>query len=147
MLVTTASGLASFYEETGDDDRGEMATAPPPCGKAVPDYRDNHSLVLDCQTLLGLKDALRGTGTLNWSVDVAIGDWDGVTTGGTPSRVTKVEVEDEDLTGSIPVELAELSGLEELRLSGNRLSGCIPVGLKDVDANDLDQLGLPDCTG
>ncbi len=38
-----------------------------------------------------------------------------------------------------------LSNLETLRLSGNSLTGCIPVALKDVPTNDLASLGLPDC--
>ena len=119
----------------------------------------------DCMTLLAAKDTLRGTGTLNWtvhywSVDVTIADWDGITSGGTPSRVTRMELEDEGLTGSIPVhlgnllalthldlsdnsltggipvELGLLQDLVELRLSGNSLTGCIPPALQGVPTND-----------
>ena len=50
-----------------------------------------------------------------------------------------------ELTGTVPADLAALPGLEELRLSGNRLTGCIPPSLREVDSNDLDDLGLPDC--
>ena len=35
-------------------------------------------LVTDCTTLLGLKDALRGTGTLNWAETLDMSSWDGI---------------------------------------------------------------------
>ena len=37
-------------------------------GTAVPNPSTNPDLVADCNTLLGLKDALAGTATLNWSL-------------------------------------------------------------------------------
>ena len=36
-------------------------------------------LVLDCAALRMLQDELSGDATLNWSSDVEIQDWDGVT--------------------------------------------------------------------
>ena len=48
------------------------------------------------------------------------------------------------LTGTIPPELSNLlPSLEELLLAGNQLTGCIPTPLRDVGANDFDELGLP----
>ena len=41
--------------------------------------------------------------------------------------------------------MASLSNLEDLRLSGNPLTGCIPYGLRHVVDNDLYELGLPFC--
>ena len=172
QLVTSANSLHSFHVETGNvnhPDGPPETSLPPACGLAVPDQTNNPGLMQDCETLLGLKDTLRGTGSLNWSVDEAIGDWDGTTTGGTPSRVTKLELDDEDLTGTIPAGLGSLTGLTHLdlsdnsltgdipaelgllhnvvsvKLSGNSLTGCIPLSLQDVPTNDLDDLGLPDC--
>ena len=144
MLVTNASKLSAYFEEVYDDDE-QPIPPPPPCGEAVPDYTDNPGLMLDCKTLLGLKDALRGTGTLNWSVDVAMADWDGVRTRGT-GRVTDIILVDKELTGTVPAALAALPNLEEILLSGNSLTGCIPLALRSVASNDLDLLGLPDCT-
>ena len=95
--------------------------------------------------------------------------WDGVTTGGSPSRVTRLELPNEgldgsipgdlgrlselthldlsrnSLTGEIPRELSWLSNLEELRLSGNNLTGCIPLALMSVATNDLASLNLLYC--
>ena len=171
VVHTDANTLHDFYVDIGayDHPDGPPVLPPATCGPAVRHPSDNHGLVLDCRTLLDVKDMLRGTAELDWSMDTRIAKWDGVKVAGTHKRVTKVELEDKgltegipaqlrnlsalthldlrdnSLTGSVPAELAELAGLEELRLSGNRLTGCIPVGLRDVPTNDLDDLGLPDC--
>ena len=50
-----------------------------------------------------------------------------------------------DLSGSIPAELGQLTNLEQLYLSGNQFSGCIPVSLQAVPQNDFGQLGLSFC--
>ncbi len=50
------------------------------------------------------------------------------------------------LTGPIPPELAELTRLQSLLLTGNDLTGCIPPALRSVADNDLELLGLPDCS-
>ena len=129
----------------------------------------NRGLVHDCGALLAGKDELRGTATLDWSVDTAIADWEGVTTSGTPSRVTELDLSSEGLSGSIPAglgtlfelttldlsmnaltgdiprELGWLFNLEEIRLSGNPLTGCVPIALREVATNDLSSLNLPYC--
>ena len=46
------------------------------------------------------------------------------------------------MTGPIPAALSNLSNLSELYLSGNQLTGCVPVGLRDVALGELE---LPDC--
>ena len=161
-VSNTETGVAEFTYS----DYGEPNVIEAPCAGAAPDQADNPALMRDCIELLGLKDALRGTATLNWSVDTAISSWDGVTIGSTPSRVTRLLLSSESLTGSIPSSLgslnelthlnlssnslvgeipAELENLEELRLSGNSLTGCIPLSLKDVATNDLSSLNLLYC--
>ena len=50
------------------------------------------------------------------------------------------------LTGSIPTQLEDLRGLHKLQLRNNNgLTGCVPSGLNDLRYKDLDQLNLPDC--
>ena len=123
-LVTDATKLHAFYVETGavtHPDGPPSQDLPPPCGLAVPSQTTNPGLMLDCFALLAARDTLRGTGTLNWSVDIAIAEWDGVTVAGTPQRVARLE------------------------LAGRGLTGCIPPALRDAVENDLDALGLPDC--
>ena len=181
--ATTVGGLQQKYRDMGaygDITPGDGATttftpaqppAAPTCtnGTVFADPADNRELVKDCQALLAAKDTLRGTATLNWSTGTAMSSWTGVTTGGTPTRVTglslastsmtgtippeighlleltTLNLKSNSLTGDIPSELGWLDQLTELRLSGNTLTGCIPLNLRSVATNDLSSLNLPYC--
>ena len=171
MLVTDANQLRQYYSTVGAYAPGGPTPVqpPPPCGLLVPEQTDNPGLMRDCIALLAAKDTLRGSADLNWSVNTAIADWDGVTANGAPSRVTKLllasmslsgslpgelgglsglthlNLSSNSLTGEVPKELGGLSNLAEIRLSGNSLTGCIPLGLKDVSTNDLSSLNLLYC--
>ena len=175
MLVANVDQLPQFMTAVGAYGHPDGPPAQPPpvpacaTGTAVTDTGVNRGLVYDCGALLAGKDELRGTATLDWSVDTSITDWEGVATSGTPDRVTELDLSSEGLSGSIPAELgtlfalttldlsmnaltgdipAELGllpNLEEIRLSGNSLTGCIPVALKDVATNDLSSLSLLYC--
>ncbi len=166
MLVTDANNLRDYFVEVGayDDPDNPPAQPPPPCGLAVPDQTNNPGLMADCFALLAAKDALRGTASLNWSMERPIRQWDGVTTGRTPLRVVRLELPNKGLSGSMPPELGALSGLRRLdlsrnaltgdippelgnlsnllfiRLAGNSLTGCIPAELRSVGDNDLDSI-------
>ena len=181
--IANVSGLTQYYRDMGaygdiTPDDGSTATftpgQPPPgmtcaTGTAVTNPAVNRGLVHDCQALLSAKDALRGTATLNWAAGTAISSWTGVTTGGTPSRITGLALASQSLDGSIPVELGTLFeltsldlssnsltgaiphelgwlfNLDTLKLSGNSLTGCIPVALEGVATNDLSSLNLLYC--
>ena len=97
------------------------------CGGVNP--KDNPGLAQDCIVLLGMRDSLAGTASLNWDVEVAITDWQGIVISGTPGRVTGLNLRDNELTGRIPTELGRLRQLQELRLADNRLTGTIPAEL------------------
>ena len=64
---------------------------------------------------------------------------------GSLSNLIGLNLNENQLDGEIPAELGNLANLQQLFLSGNQLSGCIPAGLRDVEDNDLDELGLPYC--
>ncbi len=64
----------------------------------------------------------------NWLTDASIGEWNGVTADDM-GRVTRLELEANNLTGSIPREIAALERLEYLSLRGGSLSGSIPPEL------------------
>ncbi len=106
---------------------GPGSAAAQPCAEGDPAV-DNRGaeLAADCTTLLGLKDELRGTAVLNWARDVAMDDWDGLTVAGTPARVTKLELGERPLTGTLPTALNSLTGLTVLNLQDNQLTGSIP---------------------
>ncbi len=61
------------------------------------------------------------------------------------SNLEVLHLDYNELSGEIPSELGQLSNLEELYLAGNNFTGCVPDALRDVDENDLDELGLPSC--
>ena len=108
---------------------GRVTTSACATGHAVPVAFRNPWLVADCNALLAGRDALAGSATLNWSANTPIVYWDGVTIGGTPLRVTWLELPDSQLTGAIPTELGSLTSLHVLILSENQLTGPIPPEL------------------
>ena len=129
----------------------------------------NPDLLADRVQLLRQKDTLAGTGTLDWDHDTPMTTWTGVNVGGTPPRVTKLQLANSGLNGELSGLLGNLTGLEELRLDGNALTGaipsklgqltnlthaylggnaltrCVPPPLRTVVNNDIASLGLPDC--
>ena len=87
--------LGAYADITpGDGQTTTFTPAQPPAaptctnGTVVPSPADNRELVKDCETLLAAMDTLRGTATLNWATGTALSSWTGITTGGTPARVT-----------------------------------------------------------
>ena len=108
-------------------------------GDAVRDPDDNPSLVRDCSALLDSMYILSAEPPLNWSADVSMNDWEGVTLGESPLRVTGLSLVDRGLTGRIPGELGRLYELEDLVLTGNALTGEIPylLNLRNLELLEL----------
>ena len=116
-------------------------------GVAVASPDANPGLVADCAALLRAKDALRGLAPLDWSAGRAIVIWEGVAVGGSPPRVTGLDLPGHGLTGTIPPELGGLTGLTSLQLSRNLLTGTIPPELADLTGLTSLQLGRNRLTG
>ena len=115
------AGLAAWAEP--------VAAESNPCanGIVVSEPQDHPGLVANCEVLLGLRDRLAGDRSLNWSADIPITQWDGISVG--DSGVKTLELGDRELTGVIPPELGYLSQLQWLSLYDNRLIGSIPPEL------------------
>ena len=95
-------------------------------------------LAEDCTTLLGLKDTLRGTASLNWADNMD--SWDGITVSGTPARVTELSLAGNGLDGTIPPALGDLTHLVLLDLPNNALTGSIPSALSKL--SNLEEFDL-----
>ncbi len=119
-----------------------QSESPPP--GVVADAEDNPGLVEDCATLLGIRDALAGDGRLNWSAQIPVHEWEGVSidTSTHPLRVTGLRLGRKGLTGVIPAELGRFTDLRWLSLYGNKLTGVIPVELGRL--SNLKRLWLSD---
>ena len=126
---------------TGTPNVGACSTGPAVTA-VVTDPAANPGLVSDCEALLAVEDSLQGSGTLNWSVDLSMRNWQGVTLSGTPERVTGLDRSGEGLAGPVPSFLGRLTGLQILELSDNELTGEIPssmsglTSLETLDLND-----------
>ena len=82
----------------------------------------------DRATLTALYHATGGAGwndNTNWLSDEPISTWYGVTTDG-GGRVTHLRLQNNGLTGVIPVELASLESVTHLWFNDNDLTGSIP---------------------
>ena len=84
------------------------------------------------EVLVALYNATNRDGwwdSTNWLSDRPVGEWFGVTTDYT-GFVNELSLYENQLAGTVPTELANLSNLRTLRLFGNRLTGCVPKGLQ-----------------
>ena len=99
------------------------------------------TLSADRDALMALYQATDGdnwTDKTNWLTDADLSTWHGVTV--SSGRVTRLRLDGNNLSGTIPAALGGLSSLQDLRLSGNALSGSIPPTLGDL--SNLETLWL-----
>ena len=107
-------------------------------GLAVSAPDDNPSLVYECARLLDAKYIFAADPPLNWSADVSMEEWEGVTLGGSPLQVTELDLRQRGLTGRIPDAINGFFALQKLMLSGNRLTGELPFLINQVNLEYLD---------
>ena len=125
--------IAAYLNDSSDP------SLPSGIGKAVSLAASSASS--DRDVLVALYNATDGpnwTNSTNWLSDEPLGDWHGVTVSN--GRVTRLELQENQLSGPIPAELANLTNLTHLGFGWNQLSGSIPTELGNL-AN-LTHLGL-----
>ena len=113
----------------------------------MPDPQNNLGLFSDCEVLLAARDKLAGDAELNWSADIAITDWEGVSIGGVSTRVIAVYLDSYGLTGKIPAELGSLTDLQYLELGHNHFTDEIPAELDSLTNLHYSGQGLNELTG
>ena len=83
---------------------------------------------------------------VNWASDEPIGSWYGVTANAN-SRVTALNLSENNLNGELPADLGDMAFLTELIVNGNPdLSGPIPFSLSDLSIQQLQYGGTMLCT-
>ncbi len=107
---------------------------PPDCSNniAVARPEQNPGLVRHCEILLNVKRSLAGEAKLNWSDQIPIWEWHGITIVDPRTPLINLELHRRGLTGSIPKELSELTGLSRLDLAQNALTGTIPHEISNL---------------
>ena len=96
----------------------------------------------DRDVLIELYNATNGDDwddNTNWKSNKPISEWYGVTTDSS-GRVTELDLEENDLTGTIPPALGNLTNLTRLGLHLNNLTGTIPPALGNL--TNLTELAL-----
>ncbi len=81
----------------------------------------------------------------NWTSNAPLGDWFGVTTD-TEGKVSKLVLPDNNLYGSLPSELSNLTNLRTLNLSNNAaLTGNLPLSFTGLALDELELDGTQVC--
>lgn len=102
----------------------------------------------DSLALVEFYDSTNGAGwrsDSNWLTKAPVSTWHGVTV--QTDRVTKLLLPDNNLAGSIPPSIGDLSNLTSLYLISNQLTGNIPSALGNLTKLDTLSLGGNGLTG
>lgn len=94
----------------------------------VTDISQNH-----CEALVALYESTNGAGWIdnsNWLVTSTVNDWYGIDA--YSPDVMFLDLGSNNLTGTIPPELGNLTNLNSLELRGNQLTGSIPPELGNL---------------
>ena len=80
-----------------------------------------------------------------WLTDAPLDEWYGVTTD-EYGRVVGIDLVENNLNGEISNALGKLAKLETLRLTGNAITGCVPISLANLPTNDFGDSMLNECS-
>ena len=119
--LVTATGAGSTQVTARSGDASAM----------IPIYVPGMDTDPERVALITLYNAAGGpnwTNNTNWLSEDSLGTWHGVTVD-EDGRVTRIELANNQLSGTIPPEMGQLAHLAGLALNGNQLSGSIPPEL------------------
>ncbi len=117
LLFSSSDGSAQAASTQQDFDCADVQSIP----------------VIECEALVAFYHATGGDGWTNstgWLVEEDPAQWHGVTV--SEGHVGTLILNDNNLTGSLPAQLADLSRLTELNLRENQLSGRLPAGIGNL---------------
>ena len=86
------------------------------------------------------------TDNTNWLTDAPVGEWHGITAD-SKGRIVTLNLFGNNLGGSIPMEVGQLTYLEELNLGSNRILGEIPAAIGQLENLGKLNLGNNDLSG
>ena len=92
---------------------------------------ESAGLSSDCSVLMAFAGQLLHptSSVLNWNGGWPVDLWTGVTVGGSPPRVQRLDLHDKGLVGTIPWSMGNLSALRSLELQDNELVAHVPASL------------------
>ena len=141
-LAPGAAGTATVTVTASDPDGLSATQALEVTTAASADPADDRAV------LEALYEATGGAGwtnAANWTTELPLDSWHGVTVDEDNGRVTGLTLVDNGLVGPLPAVVADLRRLETLNLGRNGLTGPIPAALGDLprlgsldfESNDL----------
>jgi Leucine-rich repeat (LRR) protein len=104
--------------------------------------------VVECEALVAVYEATNGAGwtrSEGWLDAASPCAWQGVTC--RDGTVEGLDLNSNQLAGSIPPEVGDLTGLQRLKLAGNALTGSIPPTLENLARLENLELAANDLTG
>jgi len=139
-----SSGSCDFSScQNGQQDGQETGID---CGGGCPPCPIDCSIVPDFNALMALYNSTDGPtwGGPGWNsgaagLDCDICSWTGITCNSN-DRVIEINLNNQGLNGTLPVELEDLTELKVLNLGLNQITGLIPVGLGNL--SQLEYLNL-----
>ena len=122
-------------EFCGDPPTGSICRADHALLQRKPRYRPRGptpNWSMTARVLLASRDTLSGQAVLNWTEEKPIDEWEGIGIAGDPQRVHVLDLGFRYLDGIVPPELGQLDALVDLNLTDNRLTGTIPLELSNL---------------
>lgn len=108
---------------------------------AISNFVNSQANIQDSLAVVAIYNSTNGSNwnnNTNWLTNARLYTWSGLGVPFIINRVTSIDLENNNLTGSIPSEIGKLTSLERLSMFWNNLSGPIPSELGNlINLEDL----------